>query len=88
MKTLDIENDRQSFHNEQVGEDVKIFKFVNLYGCTNENIEANSSIFLQILTMGFAQTTIIAEYLWRTLDASRKRPVFLVEEIILPQAQP
>lgn len=34
MKTLNIENDRQSLHNVQVGEDVKIFKFVNLYGCT------------------------------------------------------
>lgn len=34
MKTLNIENDRQSLHNVLVGEDVKIFKFVNLYGCT------------------------------------------------------
>lgn len=39
-----------------------------------------------ILFLGFGITNIslgiIAEYLWRTLDASRKRPVFIVEEII------
>lgn len=47
---------------------------------------------IAILMLGFGITNIslgiIAEYLWRTLDASRKRPVFLVEEIILPQVQP
>ncbi len=39
-----------------------------------------------ILFLGFGITNIslgiIAEYLWRTLDASRKRPVFIIEEII------
>ena len=39
-----------------------------------------------ILLLGFGITNIslgiIAEYLWRTLDASRKRPVFIVDEII------
>ena len=38
-----------------------------------------------ILLIGFGITNIslgiIAEYLWRTLDASRKRPVFIVDEI-------
>lgn len=38
-----------------------------------------------ILSMGFGITNIslgiIAEYLWRTLDAARKRPVFIVSEI-------
>jgi len=109
----------------------------------NRNVEANSSIFLQILGMGFRQTNItfsyapirfvtivgiafffvgilwavyiivrklvfddlaagwpammsilmigfgitnislgiIAEYLWRTLDASRKRQVFIIDDI-------
>ena len=39
-----------------------------------------------ILLFGFGVTNIslgiIAEYLWRTLDASRKRPVFIIDEII------
>ncbi len=39
-----------------------------------------------ILMLGFGLTNIslgiIAEYLWRTLDASRKRPVFIIDEII------
>lgn len=39
-----------------------------------------------ILLLGFGVTNIglgiIAEYLWRTLDASRKRPVFIIDEII------
>lgn len=41
---------------------------------------------MSILMIGFGITNIslgiIAEYLWRTLDASRKRPVFIVDEII------
>jgi dolichol-phosphate mannosyltransferase len=39
-----------------------------------------------ILMIGFGVTNIslgiIAEYLWRTLDASRRRPVFIIEEIV------
>jgi dolichol-phosphate mannosyltransferase len=39
-----------------------------------------------ILLLGFGITNIslgiIAEYLWRTLDASRKRPVFIIDEIV------
>jgi glycosyltransferase involved in cell wall biosynthesis len=41
---------------------------------------------MSILTVGFGITNIslgiIAEYLWRTLDASRKRPLFIVDEVI------
>ncbi|CAM4102568.1 glycosyltransferase [Gillisia limnaea] len=41
---------------------------------------------LSILMIGFGITNIslgiIAEYLWRTLDASRKRPVFVIDEIV------
>lgn len=41
---------------------------------------------LSILMVGFGITNIslgvIAEYLWRTLDASRKRPVFVIDDIV------
>lgn len=40
---------------------------------------------LSILMVGFGITNIslgiIAEYLWRTLDSSRKRPVFIIDEV-------
>lgn len=39
-----------------------------------------------ILLVGFGVTNIglgiVAEYLWRTLDSSRKRPVFIIDEIV------
>jgi len=39
-----------------------------------------------VLMIGFGITNIslgiIAEYLWRTLDATRKRPVFIIDELI------
>jgi len=39
-----------------------------------------------ILLLGFGITNIglgiVAEYLWRTLDSSRKRPVFIIDEVI------
>ena len=34
MNTININNDRQSLNNVQVGENVRIFNFVNAYGCT------------------------------------------------------
>ncbi len=41
---------------------------------------------VSILMIGFGITNIslgiIAEYLWRTLDASRKRPVYIIDKII------
>ena len=41
---------------------------------------------ISILLLGFGITNIslgiIAEYLWRTLDSSRKRPVFIIDEVI------
>ena len=44
------------------------------------------TMLLSTLLLGFGVTNIalgvIAEYLWRTLDASRKRPVFIIDEII------
>lgn len=41
---------------------------------------------ISVLMIGFGVTNIalgiLAEYLWRTLDATRKRPVFIIDEII------
>ena len=41
---------------------------------------------VSILLVGFGITNIglgiVAEYLWRTLDASRNRPVFVIDKII------
>lgn len=41
---------------------------------------------VSILLIGFGITNIslgiLAEYIWRTLDASRKRPVFIIDKII------
>jgi glycosyltransferase involved in cell wall biosynthesis len=50
------------------------------------NLESGWPALVSILMIGFGITNIslgvIAEYLWRTLDASRKRPVFIIDEII------
>jgi len=44
------------------------------------------AMMMSIIAIGFGITNIslgiLAEYLWRTLDASRKRPVFIVDDII------
>lgn len=37
MNNITIQNDRQSLNNVQLGEDVKIFNFVNAYGCSIDN---------------------------------------------------
>jgi UDP-2-acetamido-3-amino-2,3-dideoxy-glucuronate N-acetyltransferase len=34
MKTVSIQNEKQSLNNVQLGEKVKIFNFVNAYGCS------------------------------------------------------
>jgi hypothetical protein len=50
------------------------------------DLEAGWPALVSILMIGFGITNIslgiIAEYLWRTLDASRKRPVYIIDEII------
>jgi len=50
-----------------------------------ESLIAGWPALAAILTIGFGTTNIslgiIAEYLWRTLDASRKRPVFIIDDI-------
>ena len=52
------------------------------------DLEQGWASLIAILMLGFGVTNIslgiIAEYLWRTLDASRKRPVFIVEDVFLP----
>ncbi|MCD6068734.1 MAG: glycosyl transferase family 2 [Bacteroidetes bacterium] len=49
------------------------------------DIVAGWSALMSILLTGFGITNIslgiIAEYLWRTLDSSRRRPVFIIDEI-------
>src|SRR5207249_9125850 len=41
---------------------------------------------VSILMLGFGVTNIslgiIAEYLWRTLDEARKRPIFIIDEVV------
>ena len=34
METITIQNERQSLNNVSIGKDVKIFNFVNAYGCS------------------------------------------------------
>jgi dolichol-phosphate mannosyltransferase len=50
------------------------------------DLESGWPMLISILMLGFGITNIslgiIAEYLWRTLDSSRKRPVFIIDDII------
>jgi glycosyltransferase involved in cell wall biosynthesis len=50
------------------------------------NLASGWPTLVSVLLIGFGITNIsmgiIAEYLWRTLDASRNRPVFIIDEII------
>jgi glycosyltransferase involved in cell wall biosynthesis len=50
------------------------------------DLESGWPALISIIMIGFGITNIslgiIAEYLWRALDASRKRPVFIINEII------
>ena len=43
------------------------------------------SMLISVLLLGFGLTNlalgVVAEYLWRTLDASRKRPVFIIDSV-------
>lgn len=52
----------------------------------SNDLASGWTMLTSILLLGFGITNIalgvIAEYLWRTLDASRKRPVFIIDEII------
>ncbi len=52
----------------------------------NPEVPIGYSSLATIVSLGFGVTNIalgiIAEYLWRTYDAARKRPVFLVSEVL------
>ena len=52
----------------------------------NPDVQIGYSTIVSTLALGFGVTNIslgiIAEYLWRTLDASRRRPVYLVSEVV------
>lgn len=41
METVTIQNEKQSLNNVKLGDNVKIFNFVNAYGCT---IDSNSKV--------------------------------------------
>ena len=63
---------------------------VGIYAVINKFISPNAplgySTIICIVALGFGITNIslgiIAEYLWRTYDAARKRPVFLVSDVV------
>jgi len=60
--------------------------YIGLRKLIYDNLASGWPMLTSILLIGFGITNIslgiIAEYLWRTLDASRKRPVFIVDQII------
>ena len=48
MKTLNISSDKQSINNVKVGENVKIFNFVNAYGCfIDDNTKVGAFVEIQ-----------------------------------------
>ncbi|CAN5287448.1 acyltransferase [soil metagenome] len=48
MEILNITSERQSLNNVKVGKDVKIFNFVNAYGCTiDDNTKVGSFVEIQ-----------------------------------------
>jgi dolichol-phosphate mannosyltransferase len=52
----------------------------------HNDLDSGWPALVSILMLGFGITNIslgiIAEYLWRTLDSSRKRPVFIINDIV------
>jgi dolichol-phosphate mannosyltransferase len=52
----------------------------------NPNVPVGYSTMICILALGFGITNIslgiVAEYLWRTYDAARKRPCFIISDKI------
>ena len=55
----------------------KIFHRIPIQGWTSIIILILLSSGIQMMMIG-----VIGEYLWRTLDESKKRPVYLIEEKI------
>ena len=60
--------------------------FVVFYALFIGNLMLGWPTLIFLIMIGFGTTNIslgiLAEYLWRTLDASRKRKVFIIDEII------
>ncbi|MCX8080328.1 MAG: glycosyltransferase family 2 protein [Bacteroidia bacterium] len=60
--------------------------FIFFYKLMGGKIAHGLSTIVIILLLGFGITNIslgiIAEYLWRTLDVSRRRPPFIIDEVI------
>ncbi len=60
--------------------------FTVVYKLLNPLVPAGYSTLICVLVLGFGITNIslgiIAEYLWRTLDAARKRPAFIISDLI------
>jgi dolichol-phosphate mannosyltransferase len=52
----------------------------------HNDLAAGWPALMSILMIGFGITNIslgiISEYLWRTLDASRRRPVYVIDEVV------
>lgn len=68
-----------------IGLVIGILTIVNKF--VNPNVQVGYSTIASILALGFGITNIslgiIAEYLWRTLDAARKRPVYIISDEIV-----
>ena len=60
--------------------------YVTLRKILADDLATGWPMLTSILLLGFGLTNIslgiIAEYLWRTFDASRNRPVFIIDEVI------
>ena len=63
---------------------IGIFTIINKF--INPSVPIGYSTLASIMALGFGVTNIslgiIAEYLWRAYDAARKRPVFIVSEVV------
>jgi glycosyltransferase involved in cell wall biosynthesis len=60
--------------------------YITVRKLISDDLVSGWPMLTSILFLGFGLTNIslgiIAEYLWRTLDSSRRRPVFIIDEII------
>lgn len=67
-----------------IGIALAILTIVNRF--INPDVQSGYTTLASILALGFGVTNIslgiIAEYMWRTLDATRKRPVYIVSDIV------
>ena len=57
---------------------------------TSSGVPGWTSVIVAVLLLaGFQMIMlgVIGEYMWRNLDESRKRPLYVIDEIILPDNQ-